>query len=79
MQTTQEWAIMADKDFEGIEIDTFPTQEAAEAFFRQVIQEALDDDDTDRDDDGRTVDECVEEQVANVGYMRVMIMPAYRH
>ena len=75
----QEWTIMADKDYEGIEIHNFPTLEAAEAFFRQVIQEALDDDDTDRDDDGRTVDECVEEQVANVGYMRVMILPAYRH
>ena len=79
-KTKQGWAVIGDKDFDPeMEINTFPTRKAAETFFREVVQDALDDDDTDRDDDGRTLDDCVEEQVANVGYMRILLVPTIVH
>ena len=78
-KTKQGWAVIGDKDFDPeMEINTFPTRKAAETFFREVVQDALDDD-TDRDDDGRTLDDCVEECVANVGYMRILLVPTIVH
>ena len=79
-KTKQGWAVIGNKDFDPeMEVNTFPTRKAAEAFFREVIQDALDDDDTDMDDDGRTLDDCVEECVANVGYMRFLLVPTIVH
>ena len=79
-KTKQGWAVIAEEDFHPeMEINVFTSKEEAETFFREVIQDALDDDDTDMDDDGRTLDDCVEECVANVGYMRVLLVPTIVH
>lgn len=79
-KTKRGWAVIGNQDFDPeMEVNVFNSRQAAEAFFREVVQDALDDDDTDRDDDGRTLDDCVEECVANVGYMRILLVPTIVH
>ena len=72
------WIVMADKDFEPEpELTVFGTLEEAESYFRENVQNALENDGETTDYDGNTIDECVEIGVANLGYMRVNILPAY--
>jgi len=71
------WVVMGDCDFElEPQLDVFTSEENAKEYLRGIVEDALERDDETTDQAGHTVEECVEEGVADLGYMRVMILNA---
>ena len=71
------WVVMGDHDFEPEpQLDVFTSEENAKEYLRGIVEDALERDDETTDQSGRTVEECVEEGAADLGYMRIIILSA---
>jgi hypothetical protein len=71
------WVVMGEQDFEPApQLDVFTSEENAREYLQGIVKEALERDGETTDYAGRTPEECAEEGVADLGYMRVMILEA---
>lgn len=74
-KTGEKWVVFCDLDYCPVpEVNIFETEEEAIDYFKDVVQDDFDKDDTDKDYDGNSLEDCVENGMANLGGMRVMIL-----
>ena len=74
-KTGEKWIVFADLDFSPIpEIDIFDTEDEAVAYFKDGVQTCFKSNEYTEDFDGNSLEDCIENQEANLGDRRVMIL-----
>ena len=71
------WVVMGENDFEPApQLDVFTSEKAAREYIQGIVEDALDKDGETTDYEGRTAEVCAEEGVADLGYLRIMLLEA---
>ena len=71
------FVVMGENDFEPApQLDVFTSEKAAREYIHGIVEDALDKDGETTDYEGRTAEECAEEGVADLGYLRIMLLEA---
>ena len=71
------WVVMGENDFEPApQLDVFTSEKAARDYIRYNVEDVLNGNDEKTDQEGRTAKECAEEGVADLGYLRIMLLEA---